>query len=240
MSIIRRILGRRSATEQSRTPFRVGDRVHDPWGNKHTVTQIEPGGENGQGTIGTRADTGGESVHAMIAHGLTLLSAEESGFSPANNFAVERVKLEESCAGAYLRAGKILFCGSCITNYGGLDCGPCRSLDATASDAEVGTALLSILAAARTTPVPADLKQDLKPVRQELFRLAGVRSSAKFNDGAAYCNIWQTPSDISINPSHNEGRGYSFLGRGSSIRLSTASEPEQIGKALRVGFSRCT
>jgi hypothetical protein len=176
----------------------------------------------------------------MIAHGLTLLSPEESGFSPAKSFAIERVKLEESCAGAYLRAGKILLCGTCITNYGGLDCGPFRSLDATASNAEVGTALLSILAAARTTPVPADLKQDLKQARQELLCLAGVRSSTRFNDGAAHCNIWQTPSDISINPSQNDGRGFSFLGKSFSLRLSTASEPEQIGKALREGFSRCT
>jgi len=52
-------------------PFAVGDRVRDPWGNKHTVTRIDPKAERGMGVIWTRRDDGTKHSYMMYAHGLT-------------------------------------------------------------------------------------------------------------------------------------------------------------------------
>ena len=69
---------RRLGTEHPPLPFRVGDRVRDPWGNEHTVTSIDPQAEHGMGVIRTRRrNDGTEHAHAMISHGLELVSDDD-------------------------------------------------------------------------------------------------------------------------------------------------------------------
>jgi hypothetical protein len=56
------------------SPFRVGDRVCDVWGNTHTVIEVDPAAMHGMGVIRTRSDTTGAQLgHSMRAHGLTLV-----------------------------------------------------------------------------------------------------------------------------------------------------------------------
>jgi len=124
--------------------------------------------------------------------------------------------------------------GDCLTTIGGLACDPYLSIDASASDAEVGAALLRVLAEARLTPVPTDHKAE----QQKILRTAGVRSWSMLSEGA-YCSVTQKPHQISILPSHSESRGFSHL-PDLTIHIADDSTLEQVGKALREGFQRCT
>ena len=85
---------------------------------------------------------------------------------------VERWKPEQTHASAYLRAGRIILHGDCLTTIGGLACDRYLGMDASASDADVGASLLRVLADARLTPVPTDHKAE----QQKILRTAGVRS----------------------------------------------------------------
>ncbi|HWL51885.1 MAG TPA: contact-dependent growth inhibition system immunity protein [Chthoniobacteraceae bacterium] len=146
---------------------------------------------------------------------------------------VERWKPEQTHASAYLLADRIILHGDCFTTIGGFACDPYLSMDASASDAELGTALLRILAEARLTPVPTDHKAEQK----KILRTAGVRSWSKLSEGV-YCSITQTPDAISILPSNSKNRGFSHL-PDLIARIAPDSTPEQVGRALREGFQRC-
>ena len=63
----RRTLGMAGAA----IPFAVGDRVCDPWGNQHTVIEIDREAQHGMGLIRTRRDDGSVLSFALVAHGLT-------------------------------------------------------------------------------------------------------------------------------------------------------------------------
>src|SRR5213592_3230100 len=141
MNFLKRLLGPDSVPDPPDLAFRVGDRVRDTWGNKHPVPEVNRSGEQGLGIIRTRRADGAEFGHALVAHGLTRLSEEEAAPSPANHLTVQRVKPEESSASAYLRSDTIVLCGTCITNIGGLQSGPYRSLKTSGSDVEIGAAL---------------------------------------------------------------------------------------------------
>lgn len=147
---------------------------------------------------------------------------------------VERVKPDQSCATAYLRAGRITFHGDCLTTIGGLACGPYQSMDATASDTEVGSALLGVLAQARITPVPTDPKAE----QQRILHAAGVRSWSKLTDGVC-CSVTQRPHEVSILPTRSESRAFMHMPE-LTIRVPADGTPEQVGRALREGFQRCT
>ena len=149
---------------------------------------------------------------------------------------VERWKPDESAACAYLRADKLILHGSCITTVGDLACEPCRVLPAGAEDAELGAALLDVLAAAKiAAPPPIDSKVE----EQMIMAAAGVRSWKQFHKGAVNCCISMTPQQITILPTRNEGRAFFHVPE-HAIRLLVGSTPEQFGKALREGFVRCT
>jgi hypothetical protein len=147
---------------------------------------------------------------------------------------VERWKPEQTHASAYLRAGRVILHGDCLTTIGGLACDPYLSMDASASDAEVGAALLRVLAEARLTPVPTDHKAE----QQKILRTAGVRSWSKLSEGGC-CSVTQKPQEISILPTRVEGRAFMHM-PDLTIRVATDSTPEQVGRALREGFQRCT
>jgi hypothetical protein len=147
---------------------------------------------------------------------------------------VERWKPEQSHASAYLRADRIVLHGDCLTTIGGLACDPYLSMDASASDAALGAALLRVLADARVTPVPTDHKAE----QQKILRTAGVRSWSKLSDGV-YCSITQTPQEISILPTRCEGRAFMHMPE-LAVRIAPDSTSEQVGRALREGFQKCT
>ena len=147
---------------------------------------------------------------------------------------VERWKPEQTHASAYLRAGRIILHGDCLTTIGGLACDPYLSMDASASDDEVGAALLRVLAEARLKPVPTDYKAEQK----KILRTAGVRSWSKLSEGVC-CSITQKPHEISILPTRSEGRAFMHVPE-LTIRIAEASTPERVGRALREGFQRCT
>jgi hypothetical protein len=156
-----------------------------------------------------------------------------SMYGPVSAVKVERWKPEESGASAYLRCGRIILRGNCLTTIGGLACDPYLSMDAGASDAEVGAALLRVLAEARVTPVPTDHKAE----QQKILRTAGVRSWKKLGEGVC-CSVTEKPHEISILPSHSNGRGFAYL-PDAIIRIAAGCAPEQVGRALREGFQRC-
>ena len=112
-------------------------------------------------------------------------------------------------------------------------CEPYLSLDAGVSDGDLGSALLSVLAESRTTPIPYDFKAEQKKVLNN----AGVRSWSKLAEGVS-CSVSQKPDEISILPTRSAGRGFMHLPQ-LTIRVLGSSTPEQVGKALREGFKRC-
>jgi hypothetical protein len=67
-------LHRQPIVASSPLPFGAGDRVRDAWGNEHIVLSIEPQAEHGLGVIRTRRSDGSEHAHAIIAHGLELIT----------------------------------------------------------------------------------------------------------------------------------------------------------------------
>ena len=150
------------------------------------------------------------------------------------SYPIKKVNPDESSASAYLRAGRVSLHGHCLTNIGGLACEPYMSLDAGVSDSELGSALLRVLAESRATPIPYDFKAEQKKVLSN----AGVRSWSKLADGVS-CSASQKPHEISIMPTRSEGRGFMHLPE-LTIRIPADSTSEQVGKALREGFQRCT
>ena len=147
---------------------------------------------------------------------------------------VERWKPEQTHASAYLRAGRVILHGDCLTTIGGFACDPYLSMDASASDADVGASLLHVLADARVTPVPTDLKAE----QQKILGTAGVRSWSKLSEGVC-CSVTQKPQEISILPTRRERGSFMHMPE-LTVRIAADSTPEQVGRALREGFQRCT
>lgn len=147
---------------------------------------------------------------------------------------VERWKPERSHASAYFRADRIILHGDCLTTIGGLACDPYLSMDASAPDGDVGAALLRVLAEARVTPIPIDHKAEL----QKILRTAGVRSWSKLSEGVC-CSVTEMPQEISILPTRRETRSFMHVPE-LTVRVAPDSTPEQVGRALKEGFHRCT
>jgi hypothetical protein len=233
MKILRQIFGR-----QPTSPFRAGDRVRDPWGNKHTVIETDPKGENGLGAIRTRSDDGVEHKFAMVAHGLTSLAESDAGPADPKRFEVKRVKPNESSASAYLRGTRIILLGTAITNYGGLGCAPFVTLKASDSDAVVGGSLIQVLKDAMTSPIPTELSA-FKDEYAKGLQGIGIAPANKLSYGAVNCSVSMTPDHYSILPTNRERGAFMHL-PALTLKLPLDSSREQIGKALRDGFSRCT
>jgi len=104
-----------------------------------------------------------------------------------------------------------------------------------ASDAEVGSALLGVLTEARIAPIPTDHKAEQQ---QRILHAAGVRSWSKLTDGVC-CSVTQKPHEVSILPTRSESRAFMHMPE-LTVRIPADSTPEQIARALREGFQRCT
>jgi len=231
MNILNKLFGKKPDL-----PFRVGDKVRDLWGNIAEVTGIDAGAERGLGIVRTRDAKGKESTVALITHNLTLVDRDTPLSAPS--FEVKRANPDESAASAYLRAGKIVIHGVCVTNFGGLSCEPYTSIEATVSDETLGTELLRILTEAKATPTPTEMKSHLKAEEQKLFKVFDVRSRTKLREGAAYCYATQKSEEISFIPTQNENRGFAHLTALIS-KIPNASKPAEVGSALRKSFLNC-
>jgi hypothetical protein len=152
---------------------------------------------------------------------------------------VERWQPENSSASAYLRGGRIMLHGDCITTIGNIACEPYLTLPATSGDEEIGAKLLMVLAAAKVAEPPADVKAYLKAQQKKILAAAGVRSWVKLSESTTYCSVLMKPQEMSITPSRNDGRGFGFLPAELTVKLPSGSTPDRVGQALREGFSRC-
>ena len=148
---------------------------------------------------------------------------------------VTRVNPRQSSATAYLRAGRIIFHGVCLTTIGGLACDPYLNLDAAASDVELGSTLLDVLSKAHIATVPTNCKEEQK----KILRTAGVRSWSKLSEGAVCCSVRKDPDVISVLPTRSAGKAFLDL-PDLIVRVSASSTPVEIGRSLRDGFQKCT
>jgi len=229
MSFIQKLFG---AKPKPDLPFQVGDKVRDLWGQVLVVTEIKPGAENGLGVVRTRNAAGKESSTALITHNLTLV---DKSTPLSSDFSIKRVRPDELNAGAYLRPNMIVMHGICQTNSGGYDCEPYRIFEPAISDLMLGTELLRVLKEAATTPIPADLKAEMKKLQE----VCKVSSLSKLCENAVHCSVRQKPDEISFLPTRREGKAFHHL-PDLTIKISAASTPEEAGKALRNCFQICT
>ena len=147
---------------------------------------------------------------------------------------VERWKPEQTHASAYLLKGKLILHGECLTTIGGLACEPYVAMEASVSDEDLGRAALDVLAGARKSAVPTDLKVE----REKILKAAGVRSWSKLSAGL-HCAISQVPPQILIMPTRREGKSFEHVPE-LEVRLEDSRGPEAVGKALREAFRRCS
>jgi hypothetical protein len=146
----------------------------------------------------------------------------------------ERWKPERTHATAYLIARRIVLHGDCLTTRGGFACEPYLSIDARVSDAQIGAALVRVLAEARVAPVSTDYKA----LMEKIAGTDNVRSRSILSKGVC-CSVVQLHGEIWILPTRREGRAVTQVLE-LKARIPENSEPEQVGRALRDGFRRCT
>lgn len=147
-----------------------------------------------------------------------------------------RVKPDETSAAAFLFDERIVLHGICITNMGGLACEPCQAVSSTVPDADLGIALATVLAGAKTAAVPDNTKES----NQKLLKTVGFKSWRKLYGDAAHCSIWASPARITITPStHYHKSAFTYLGEETVVSLSSDCAANELGQALRLGFYRC-
>ena len=141
---------------------------------------------------------------------------------------IERWEPERAHATAYLIARRIVLHGVCLTTTkGGFACEPHLSIDARVSDKQVGAALMRVLEEARVAPAPKIVATD-----------ENVRSWSNLSKGVC-CTVVQMHGEIWILPTRLEGRVFTPVLE-LKVPIPENSSPEEVGRALRDGFRRCT
>jgi hypothetical protein len=148
---------------------------------------------------------------------------------------IERWKPERTHATAYLIARRIVLHGDCLTTSGGFACEPYLSIDARTSDAEIGAALVRVLAEARVATVPTNYKELME---KTVGTDENVRLLSNLSKGVC-CSVVQMHGEIWILPTRREGRAVTQVLE-LKVRIPESSTPEEVGRALRDGFRRCT
>ena len=146
---------------------------------------------------------------------------------------IERWKPERTHATAYLLSSRIFMNGDCLTTRGGFACAPYLNISASASDAQIGAALLRVLAEALVAPLPPDFEA----LERKIARSENVRTWSNSNKGLC-CSVVQMHGEIWILPTRREGRTVTQVLK-LKVRIPENSTPEQVGRALRDGFRRC-
>jgi hypothetical protein len=147
---------------------------------------------------------------------------------------VERWKAEQTHAGVYLLKQRLILHGECLTNIGGLACEPYLAISAEVSNEDLGTRILWVLAEARKSTIPTDMKAE----REKILSAAGVRSWSKLCEGLQ-CSISQIPPEIRMLPTRRDGKSFLHL-PDLEVRLPDSSGPEAVGNALRDALKRCS
>lgn len=115
------------------------------------------------------------------------------------------------------------------------------------ADAELGQAVLNSLAESRALTIEEDyalyLNDSYYPKwLQSLMDRYGYKTKYALFKGMKRCGITLNGNMITIRPSRHE-RADSWSGEGITkeehVHISADSSPEEIGAALRLGFSRC-
>jgi hypothetical protein len=139
---------------------------------------------------------------------------------------------------------RVFLCASCVTDAGfRFDSEPYRLLSANASDAELGSALLEVLAGAKRI-IPTPDREAARNARARLLRAAGLSSERKLQQRAVCCTIYRDPRELRFTPSHNGGtrgdrKGFHHRSD-TSVAIPPNGPPAQAGEALRSALSRCT
>jgi len=103
------------------------------------------------------------------------------------------------------------------------------------SDAQIGAALIRVLAEARVAAVPTDDKALQEKI---VGTHDNVRLYSNLSKGLC-CSVVQMHGEIWISPTRREGRAFTQVLE-LKARIPENSEPEQVGRTLRDGFRRCT
>jgi hypothetical protein len=146
---------------------------------------------------------------------------------------IERWKPERTHATAYLLSSRIFINGDCLTTIGGFICAPYLNISASASDAQIGAALLRVLAEARVAPLPTDFEA----LKRKIARSENVQTWSNSNKGLC-CSAVQMHGEIWILPTCRYGQTVTQVLK-LKVCISENSTPEEVGRALRDGFRRC-
>ncbi len=141
-----------------------------------------------------------------------------------------------SSASAFQLSDRFLVHGQGRTRHGlGLAQKPFLVLPPSASDGELGSAVLSALAAYQSlVPDPTDLKALSKPI----LKAAGVSSLRRFQQASLHCSIVFLPEVIEVRASHADSRGHLYSDHHLDIPLDSSGE--LIGSTVRRVFGSCT
>ena len=115
-------------------------------------------------------------------------------------------------------------------------------------DNELGEAVLKALAAFKV--VPAEERAAVKKLSkdedwygqwiEERMARFGYKRKGQLFKRLYSCSIRNTEGELIIRPSnHDQLEGWSGLGDSEEVHIPADSTPEEIGAALRLGFSRC-
>ena len=152
---------------------------------------------------------------------------------------IERWRPELAGASAFLRAQHVLLHGNCSTTIGQFMCEPYMLLPTTASDAELGDAVLRVLDAARQAAPPETPAEYLAAERKKLFHTARVRSWKQLYATSRHCSIMPGLDQLTIRPTRLERRG-ALIPTGHDIVVAQPAEPAQLGRAVHEAFALST
>jgi len=138
----------------------------------------------------------------------------------------------------------LLLCASCATEAGfAFDSEPYRVLSADSPDAELGAALLEVLAGSKRM-LPTPDREQVQAARTRLLRAAGLSSERKLQQKAICCTISREVQELRFTPSHNGGtrgdqKGFHHIGA-ASVAIAANAPPARAAEALREALRRCT
>src|SRR5688572_30771389 len=118
-------------------------------------------------------------------------------------------------------------------------CEPHVLLPVTASNDELGIAVLGVLDAAQQAEPPAEPAEHLAAERKKLFRLAGVRSWKQLYASSAHCSIEPGSGQLAVRPTRVDRRG-ALVSLGRDIVVAQPVTATELGRAIHDAFALST
>ena len=147
---------------------------------------------------------------------------------------VERWRPDLAAASAFLQPRHILLHANCSTSIGQFMC-PYVLLPLTASDDELGTAVLSILQAARQAEPPPTPAEHLAAERKKLFAIARVRSWKQLYTSSPHCSIEPGSGQLTVRPTRVDRGALVPVER--DIVVAHPVTAAELGRALHEAFA---